>query len=600
MIGTLVTNSVYRYFLKHGYSQETFLPHVLFNVDSIRATIATRGADTHLRSMIDNDILRLEDATLQLKRQRNSCTPILRLPPEVLAKIAERLIVIWPAKSRPAHPSVTDQFSLGWVRLSHVCSGLRSVLLNCRHIWARNISDIPLQPEAVLARCGDTPLDLTLRSTSTQDITAFALKHLARARRIDFQEDSLQIQNGVLVGRFSPAIKPSLFSQSTFPHLESLTLSTRANDASTTRPDGDLNLPSMIAPHLRFLSLFDFMIPFRPDTLTSLTLEFCRMRPLSNQGLFNLLRRCVRLEELTLTTYEEVQSVDQEKPGDLIMLPRLKQIDITDSSDMCMGLLLSLSAPLLVETSIYVPSVPESQLLLSVMLPYLQTATSGVTGISLFDYTSCKFDGTEERGHTTLVFYVLHHGGTAPRAWTGPFARDHRPKLSIEFTTMDISPPHFRDSLDAAANLMDCTRITTVEIGCFYEYAPAAWSASLARFSHVRTLFLNGPQHIRTLLSLVVSVSPQGESVVIMPLLRTIWLSELSVQSSDVRAHISDVFEEHVIGYRQFLDIFSSRARVGCPIECLRIDQLNIKPDIDRLSFLSHLCGLVQTLQYTG
>ncbi|KZV76290.1 hypothetical protein PENSPDRAFT_747751 [Peniophora sp. CONT] len=592
-------------------SPVAFFPDILANVESVRAAIIANGADDRAQCAVDGDIARLEDAVLQLKRIRNSCTPLVRLPLEVLAEIAERLITIWPSVAR--YPKgFRSEISLGWVRLSHVCSGLRSALLHCRHLWARNISNMPFPPEFVYARCGDVPLTLIIRPYSTDEMVAFISDHLVQAREIDWM-DSLDARNSAIIDTLSSTGHPHLLSHLGFPHLESLSFSLRmAKYRKPDMPDDGYKRPTMVAPRLRSLHLDDVMIPFQPGTLTSLTLRFDQRKPLTVDNFFDLLKRCVLLENLAVYGgVTALPATNHENSGTrgLVVLPHLLLIDVYGSIEMCMTILSSISTPRLLTTDIQISDTQANDLecapYLLTLAPILQSAAPGVVGVTMRNYSTWDDDDGGERTLVSIILHTSDPGHVDSDIWVdGPFAKNHHTKLKLRFKIVDSIPPQYLESLDTASSTIGHASINTLEVGCVvnYAYTPATWSASFARFSHVNTLFFSNRQHTWALQALLVPDTPRGEGIPILPSLRFLWLKELHVYYAQGAFVLSGRRSEGdtqttAISDVQFLEVLESRSRCGSALERLRIGKLFMNLELATQSFLPRVRAIVPIVE---
>lgn len=605
LTGTPAVNTRRGFFSRHEHSPVAFFPDIPANVESVRATIAAQKGDDQIRRAIDGDIARLEDAAFQLKRIRNSSTPLVRLPSEVLAEIAEHLVAIWPSSRPPNRTDRSSNVTFGWVWLSHVCFELRSTLLLCRHLWARNISDIPLPPDIVCARCGDAPLTIIIRERrhfADGMMFAFASKHICQAREIDF-EDYLLRQNTISrpVGALSTLIHPHLFLKSALPRLESLKICQKFGYSQPSEDDRDLSV--MVAPRLRSLHLVDFSIPFQPETLTSLTLHFLEMNPLPAEEFLDILRHCTLLENLAVLNCMTALLTIHADTRDLIPLCHLDRLSIEGSMDMCMSLLSSVSVPKLSTTAVDITDVqaydPQAAPRLSTILPCLQPAVHGVTGIALYDNSGEDYETEEELINTRLTLYVPDPGHIVPGTWSGPFANDHRVQLRLWLKRDVIFPPQFHVLLGIASSSIDFSSINTISVLCSHEFATSVWSESFSRFPQATTLYFESPQHTRALQALKVHETLQDERGHALPSLRFLWLLELNVENEDrpSRRFRRDATEDNWIIDAQFLEILSSRARCGQAIERLRINRLFMDEFSATHFFLPRLRALVPNVE---
>ncbi|KZV69565.1 hypothetical protein PENSPDRAFT_735338 [Peniophora sp. CONT] len=245
-----------------------------------------------------------------VRAARHGARPIVRMPNEVLCEFFCIVALLEPV------PNGRKELGLTWIRLGHVCSSWRAILLRMADLWGRIAFTHPY-PKAfatILDRSGKAPVDITLlRKTSKQVVQDAALACLPRAR-------SLVIDSPVepdLITFFSDQSLPSLhFLVANFeyyPHLSSGNVVETAEDVSLR----------INAPNLYTASLTIVRYPFKlkqsqlslPGFCPTLDFTFPNLRMLDLRVLDNtadigdtgwflaLLRTAPLLEHLILEVY---------------------------------------------------------------------------------------------------------------------------------------------------------------------------------------------------------------------------------------------------------------------------------------------------------
>jgi hypothetical protein len=161
-------------------------PSQASDFDTVSAAPAITFMDTgsgepcdRLRQAIDDEINSLEQSIRVLKTRRNALAPISRLPPETLAAIFSFLT-----------PSENEcDFSLEWIRFSHVCRQWRETALDDPGLWSHinfRVADsyYKLTPKLALAaiaeipaRAKTVPLHLDLDIIIWDDLEWIAVLH---------------------------------------------------------------------------------------------------------------------------------------------------------------------------------------------------------------------------------------------------------------------------------------------------------------------------------------------------------------------------------------------------------------------------------------
>lgn len=233
----------------------------------------------------------LRELTAQFSKRLNRLqSPVHSLPADLLHEI---FMIVAPDEP----PNAT---TIGWVKLGHVCSFFRQILVECcRTLWAQNVSSIPRASMDFLQRSGDTPITIDI-ATDEEDILGFALVHIAQARHIIVRHEEACITiRDALIGSYFPLLEK--LCMDACPHLAVDGPRPAADDL----PDHNLGSTSFTstplgAPKLRYLHLRGIYIPFSPETLVHLGLEhiLAEIFDGSAEPLLDILKCCHLLQRL--------------------------------------------------------------------------------------------------------------------------------------------------------------------------------------------------------------------------------------------------------------------------------------------------------------
>lgn len=290
-------------------------------------------SDRYMESLSDR-ILELEEEILALKRRRNPCARINRLPPEVLAQI---ILALSGLKS-PRKPGV-KQSRYHWVRASHVCHYWREVALGCSVLWC-DITDASLAypglVEAMIHRSKGSLLtvDATMikELEATEAIITVLQQHTHRMRVLKLKDGHAGIISltrhiwHASVGKWAP-------------FLEDLSLS-----ASYYRNPPELPPHFFIdgCPLIQRLDLFGFTVRRWKELPLGAGLTHLRIatsernsahdRPPLNEFM-ECLARMQGLKELDLAWFLPDVTSPSPAQSDLVIFPDLRRLRLADTND---------------------------------------------------------------------------------------------------------------------------------------------------------------------------------------------------------------------------------------------------------------------------
>ncbi|VDC04795.1 unnamed protein product [Peniophora sp. CBMAI 1063] len=309
-------------------------------------TISSGRGDLRYLRQLDADMEHLSDVAFQLRHSRNACAPLLRLPQEILEKI---LLAVSESGWRPSSSN-----KIGWLVMTHICQTLRLIALHLQTLWAKAVFYLPYSQACmeILSRAGKVPLSITLRQTEERPSTGVVRllkEHIDSARSIDIEESRAYDIEEMGLWPY----RPSDLAGRSFPLLEAFRLkASQAHYHPNVTPGGRFLTPeAMIAPRLRSLCLDNSIIPFSPNTLTSLTIsisygsehEADYIRATLDARLFDILQSCGRLEKLVLKHAIPVSFARFE--GANIDISSLRRLHVTDEYDQVLVFLNVVHAP---------------------------------------------------------------------------------------------------------------------------------------------------------------------------------------------------------------------------------------------------------------
>ncbi|VDC01214.1 unnamed protein product [Peniophora sp. CBMAI 1063] len=258
-----------------------------------------------------------------------SSLPILRLPTEILYRVADLL-----ALSTPATPN-----HLGWMKISHVCTAWRQAIISFAALWAREVG-VFASPESfqiISQRAGDAPLTVTNPSLSPRQSPFGQPRHvrlhglyfeiLPRVRTLGLTLESEDMEHLIRA-----------LSRQNLPLMETIALENVAGISFSTmvepRRASTAALNNLIVcPNLRSLSLRGVFATFSSTRLTSIILCGTRRHPLSitgSQFLDMLSQSAETLEEICLLNWlPTIWEVPRERR---VQLPGLRKLSLLSPS----------------------------------------------------------------------------------------------------------------------------------------------------------------------------------------------------------------------------------------------------------------------------
>jgi hypothetical protein len=292
--------------------------------------------------ILDDDTSSFLELVVEIKKRRNACVPLFRIPPETLLEIAHILANIW----FPFHSHSRDvNGSLDWIMLSHVCAALCIPLINDCTLWADVICVFPKAAAEFLFRSRQAPLVLdfggrcrscqVLRTSFTTTLLPFMFEHVTQAR---------VFKVAALNRDWLPPLDPLLSSE--LPFLEELDWCIPGRvDGTKHQHDTIFVLPAMRAPRLRSLRLAGFNIPFDPTIPTTLRLMPSQDQLRSNIHLFlTVLRSCsASLHDLELKHWLPQMLSESRQPA--IPFPLLRTLYIEDDLEQAHALWTQITTP---------------------------------------------------------------------------------------------------------------------------------------------------------------------------------------------------------------------------------------------------------------
>lgn len=220
--------------------------------------------------------------------------------------------------------------SLGFIRISHVCTAWRSILLSMRRVWADNIGILPLATTDMVARAGTYPLTVSLGLFSLHGVD---INDLIEAPAIRAVHGTISKYN-----RSSHCIHALLSSMrrgtSAWHTLETVDLSVHGSEP---RP----KTKTLHTPSLCYLSMQNFFFRFFAPSLQHLTITFRSSRDgvlaMSMISLLSMLRSCrLTLRELKLLHCFAPDFMPSDST-DPIALPSLRRLDVGGYSVSLLG-----------------------------------------------------------------------------------------------------------------------------------------------------------------------------------------------------------------------------------------------------------------------
>ncbi|VDB86605.1 unnamed protein product [Peniophora sp. CBMAI 1063] len=419
----------------------------------------------------------------------------------------------------------------------------------------------------MMIRAGDHPLTLRLRHPSlTVEDLDFALKHLDKARVFDIDESACKQEHDPWI------LEPAEFSQRTFPALEEMSLylkGAHAEQHTLLTPD-IWELPAATTPLLKRLSLKAPLI---------------------------FLAYCDR--ELELSYAVPTFPLQPNAGVQPVKLPVLEHLRVGTNANVGIGFWNHITVP---SSCTVVLDLYEIDQDYPDFLSHLQAIPSRlggtafdalIVGLSVWD---TKADADDE-GATTYgdatVCWLVSDTGYENNAWTGPFRRDYRERMSVYMYDIEITEPHFVRLMAQSLTVVDAGRIEVLEIGSHLAYDAQRWSRVISPFNNLHTLYLEDMPRTPLLLSLdsATSIERQDFASIVLPALRFLWLQELDLTEE------SDGEIPEGPNRVQFTRMLLSRKQQGFPVHHLRIGELYMDTKLAEKSFLPRIRAIVPLVE---
>ncbi|KZV74846.1 hypothetical protein PENSPDRAFT_748950 [Peniophora sp. CONT] len=568
-------------------------PDAARRIKEIENLLLTNPSSSQVRDSIESDVLCLHTALNRFATLRNACSPLLRIPPEVLAQITDILLDIWPPLSWKCTRGVVVH--LGWITLSHVCRQLRDVLLGRKELWAQSIYRLPRARDCMLERAGNVPISLRLTQAviKSEDVD-FVIDHLPTARAVEIGERLWK-------PTVDYTLEPAVFSQRSFPSLETLVLSLAKREEQMALLTVDVwELPPPITPLLKTLRLACMALPFNPTTLTTLNISFDETPPqlYSSEYFLNMLRQCKLLQELELSHASPPCALKPSEEYQPVELMSLERLLLEDDINTCIGvwnhITVSPSCTDLFHLHKIENHYPDFCSYLRVVPSHFGSAFAvPIVGLSVWDSPYLDHEDPESVGliDATACWHVSDPGKENSN-WTGPFKRDFKERLSLYLYSVNGVEPHLIELLAEAIKSVDASQIQVLEIGSLRPYTSARWATALAPFINVHTLYLENMPQTPLLSSLsTTKIGHQEPALLTLPNLRFLWLQIL--EFGDTEGETTSHGQDRV----QFVRMLASRKQDGRPIEHIRIEELRMDTMLAEKSFLPRLRAIVPLVE---
>ncbi|TFY70338.1 hypothetical protein EVG20_g2651 [Dentipellis fragilis] len=439
--------------------------------------------------LINTELGILRHLTCFVQRQRNALSPTYKLPVEILARVFHFCVLNESPYTLPETTRLrTAPYSLGWIKLTHVCHRWRTVALENPGFWANLSFGIgPRWFEEMLARAKTRPLVFTRDKRFDSHYPASLLRPcLPRVQHfaLSVHPDDLEALMDLLTDPM--------------PLLEYFEILV----ADYKQWQQIMRLPADLfagqAPRLRYLNLcggFEGQLPPLPElvhlelkTLHSTTIGYIFG---SFEHLYSSLKNVPNLETLIMERRIAPRETDPAvfAHGPRVSLDRLKKVQIVGVAYECVGVL--------------------SQ------LPSLPLADVAVTCLPV-DHPYLSYD--QDRFMATLNAYCEEFMGDAHffSAWASPCSggiaikleRCYRPEDPEESSSVSLLPkPSSRlrlhinsmsPTVSYAGSLaygLTCHHIETLAIGGPHyakdRWAPSQWFETFGYFVNVQLLCIS-------------------------------------------------------------------------------------------------------------
>jgi hypothetical protein len=232
------------------------LPSSKFNLCRVAKTrVVPNMALFDASNSLDRASGHLKTSTLMLNRQRNSRTPICRLPDELLVLIMRELQVLpnRPDPQRNQEFFDFEGYDISWIWMTWVCQHIRDVALNSPELWTWMCSKQSKKWHAlVVSRAQDADLCINLLYVFSGDVKNPA-EHLSQA-----QYALIETWGELVQLRDVPAVRLTILHICRLPNTTSLdflvSLSHQLVELSVSEADIKL-WPELVWPRLRRFGL---------------------------------------------------------------------------------------------------------------------------------------------------------------------------------------------------------------------------------------------------------------------------------------------------------------------------------------------------------
>ncbi|KZV62359.1 hypothetical protein PENSPDRAFT_758751 [Peniophora sp. CONT] len=564
----------------------------------------------------------LQSLSFQFARRLNVLrAPVLRLPSEVIRQILVLATHIeWDAYG------YRNRYPVPWIRLGHVCSKMRNILLATCEVWA-SVVCAPCGraefTEEIYRRAAGSPLTLSLVDEArnkrdnrrgwrppkysfvlpgnSHHIIQSAAAHLKQARLI------------LVVSPMALSHIASAFGGVHFPYLEHLELdNTRIEPEHGSMFGGRTEQSVLILPkgknspirasRLSILRLCHAFIPFEAVNLTEFSLFLEEDNGAFASQLFDCLRSCTKLRSLNLHNrdysrplpWQTAPSRPELRP---IALPSLRRLELTDTCDRLVWLWSAMSVSPKATVFITQQSAEQST-----------TLESRVNSIRAFSTHIWSPDSPPpsgvslipERHELGFRLYTARPGASLDRdqfsrglrSDFSPFARDQHLSLCVKLTNGYFSTQDLCAGIAHVAEAFSLAGVEKMELTG--DYPPGAMSAGddgrqhslglatlLHPFRALHNLCVTG--YTGALYSVLVRQSGQ----IICPELSTLVLIDARFDGDKIE---------------RFLALLEDRASAGSRLQELKLEFLPIGriPFEASLSFQSRLKALVPSIETHG
>ncbi|VDB85118.1 unnamed protein product [Peniophora sp. CBMAI 1063] len=295
-------------------------------------------------------------------RRNASLSPIFRLPAEVLSIVFSLVVCSGPPHiPRTAaalsnyqsvkedvfddldtntwgHIPLVEQGSLEWLRLTHVCSRWRKLLVDNCHLWADNLGHLPRATAECLRRAGNIlPLKITTVCSSDIHDENWTLT-VPKANLTPTESASLcsRIQSlHILDLREDVHPMDESYANYEFDDLEILDLARAQMTLGNPIAENWGRLPVLRAPRLRTVMLRNIVVPWRSNALTYLSIHLWCASKIPSSSLLEALfssRETLQFLELVRVTPTFAPGFSAASIREL-ELPRLRTLHFADRDE---------------------------------------------------------------------------------------------------------------------------------------------------------------------------------------------------------------------------------------------------------------------------